>query len=268
MAKALGRSVRAVSMPGWRNAPVVEALGKATGLPALIDRGDGWQALGEAAFGAGRGVNHAIFVTLLEGIGGGIVENGRLLAGRDGSAGEIGHTRVSESGPPCGCGGRGCLEAHLAPARLTALWRGVKPDHDRSAAVGGESPDEFSRMLAAAREGDPKAREVLAETAGALARGLGNVVSLLNPEQIILGGRFVEAGETILDPLRRGLPSHTLPELLQGVEVRLAELGETSTFLGVAAHVRNQLFAYPSVGARVDGGGTKGTIPVPTEESP
>ena len=201
-------------------------------------------------------------------IGGGIVENGRLLAGRDGSAGEIGHTRVSDSGPPCGCGGRGCLEAHLAPARLAALWKGDEPDQARGAAVGGEAPDEFSRLLAAAREGDGRARKVLAEAAGALARGLGNVVSLLNPEQIILGGRFVEAGETILDPLRRGLPAQALPEMLQGVEVRLAELGETSAFLGVAARVRNQLFAYPSVGARVGGGGTKGSDRVSSEESP
>lgn len=245
---ASGRSVRAVGLPGWRNIPVVERLARATGLRVFIDRGDGWQALGEVKFGAGRGVRNAVFATLLDGIGGGIVESGRLLAGRDGSAGELGHTRVSDDGPLCGCGGRGCLEAHLAPARLTALWRDESPD-----SPGRDVDRRFSEMLAAARDGDPRAREVLAEAAGRLARGLGNVVSLLNPERIILGGRFVEAGDAILGPLRAELPNHALPELLRGVDVRLAELGEASTPLGVAAYVREKLFALPTVADRPTG---------------
>ncbi len=250
---AAGGAVRAVNVPGWQNVPVVERLRKATGLPVVMQRSDGWQARGEVAFGAGRGVRHALFVTLLEGIGGGIVENGELLAGRDGSAGEIGHTRVSDSGPPCGCGGRGCLEAHLAPARLAALWRGLPPEVVQQVSPHCEAPnDEFTRMLQAAREGDRAAREILSQAAGALARGLGSAVSLLNPERIILGGRFVQAGELILDPLRQALPKYALDELLQGIEVRLAELGEASAFLGIAAHVRDRLFAYPSVGANFD----------------
>jgi predicted NBD/HSP70 family sugar kinase len=102
---AAGRAVRAVNVPGWENVPVLDAIRDATGLPAVLHRGDGWAALGEVVFGAGRGARNALYVTLLEGIGGGIVEQGRLLAGRDGSAGEIGHTRVSHDGPVCGCGG-------------------------------------------------------------------------------------------------------------------------------------------------------------------
>jgi len=238
---AAGRSVRAISMPGWRNAPVVERLAKATGLRVFIDRGDGWQALGEVTFGAGRGARHAVFATLLEGIGGGIVEGGRLLAGRDGSAGELGHVRVSDDGPPCGCGGRGCLEAHLAPARLVALWRGESPDLPVR-----DVDRRFREMLAAARGGDPAATSVLNEAAGRLARGLGSVVNMLNPERIILGGLFVEVGEAILAPLNAELPRYALPELLRGVDVRLAELGEASTPLGVAAHVREMLFALPN----------------------
>lgn len=240
-----GRSVRAVGMPGWRNVPVVERLTKADGPRVFINRGDGWETLGEVTFGAGRGVKHAVFATLLEGIGGGIVEDGRLLAGRDGSAGELGHTRVSDDGPLCGCGGRGCLEAHLAPARLVALWRGEESD-----ATAQDAGPRFSEMLAAAHDGDSKARAIFAEAAGRLARGLGNVVSLLNPERIILGGRFVEAGDAILEPLKAELPNYALPEFLQGVDVRLAELGDAATSLGVAAHVREQLFALPAAADR------------------
>jgi predicted NBD/HSP70 family sugar kinase len=248
-----GRSIRAVNVPGWTNVPVVEHLSGATDLAAVIERSDGWQALGEVAYGAGRGSQHVLFVTLLEGIGGGIVEGGKLLSGRDGSAGEIGHTRVSMDGPLCGCGGRGCLEAHLAPSRLAALWRGVSPSElDNIVPRGETAGDDFTQMLAAVQENDPRAREVLANAAKALAVALGNAISLLNPERIILGGRFVAAGEALAGLLRQALPQYALPESLANVDVRLAELGEDSTFMGIAARVRSNLFAYPSMGGTVE----------------
>jgi predicted NBD/HSP70 family sugar kinase len=186
--------------------------------------------------------------------------------GRDGSAGEIGHTRVSEDGPLCGCGGRGCLEAHLAPAHLVALWKGERAEPAaKKPARGAQAPDDFSLMLNAAREGDSRARKVLDEAAANLARGLGNVVSLLNPERIILGGRFVEAGDLLLEPLKQSLPKYALREMLQGIEVRSAELGEASAFLGVAAHVRDRMFAYPSVGAGFDESDGKISAPIRSE---
>lgn len=250
---ATGRSIRAVNVPGWNDVPVVDHLTMATGLTGVIQRSDGWQSLGEVAYGAGRGSQHVLFVTLLEGIGGGIVEGGALLAGRDGSAGEIGHTRISAGGPLCGCGGRGCLEAHLAPSRLAALWRGALPaELDRIAPRGESEGDDFAQMLAAAQRGDAKALEVLSAAADALAIGLGNAVSLLNPERIILGGRFVGAGEPLVSMLRQALPKFSLPELVANVDIRLAELGEDSVFLGIAAHVRNCVFAYPSMGGAVE----------------
>jgi predicted NBD/HSP70 family sugar kinase len=250
---ATGRSIRAVNMPGWTDVPVVEHLSRATNLSAVIQRSDGWQALGEASYGAGRGVQHVLFVTLLEGIGGGIVEGGNLLSGRDGSAGEIGHTRVSQGGPLCGCGGRGCLEAHLAPSRLAAIWKGASPEQLDAIAPRGETAgDDFAQMLAAAGQGEPRAKEVLTHAARALAAALGNAISLLNPERIVLGGRFVDAGELFVNQLRQAIPEFTLPELAANVDVRMAELGEDSTFLGIAARVRSQLFAYPSMGGTIE----------------
>jgi predicted NBD/HSP70 family sugar kinase len=250
---ATGRAIRAVNMPGWTDVPVVENLSRATKLSAVIERSDGWQALGEVAYGAGRGSQHVLFVTLLEGIGGGIVEGGKLLAGRDGSAGEIGHTRVSHDGPRCGCGGRGCLEAHLAPSRLAALWRGASPaELDAIAPRGETAGDEFTQMLEAARRGDARAKQVLSDAAKALAVALGNAVSLLNPERIILGGRFVEVGDLLVAPLRDALPEFALPELAANVDIRMAELGSDSTYLGIAAQLRSRLFAYPSMGGSVE----------------
>jgi glucokinase len=156
-------------------------------------------------------------------------------------------------GPLCGCGGRGCLEAHLAPSRLAALWRGVSPSElDNIVPRGETAGDDFTQMLAAVQENDPRAREVLANAAKALAVALGNAISLLNPERIILGGRFVAAGEALAGLLRQALPQYALPESLANVDVRLAELGEDSTFMGIAARVRSNLFAYPSMGGTVE----------------
>jgi predicted NBD/HSP70 family sugar kinase len=257
-----GRSIRAVNVPGWSDVPVVDRLSHDTGFTSVLERSDGWQALGEVTYGAGRGSKHALFVTLLEGIGGGVVEGGELLTGRDGSAGEIGHTRVSIDGPLCGCGGRGCLEAHLAPSRLAALWRGASPsDLDNIAPRGETADDDFAQMLTAVQQGDEKAKKILSHAVQALAIGLGNAVSLLNPERIILGGRFVAAGEPLLSLLRDALPKYSLPELVTNLDVRFAELGEDSTFLGIAAHVRSRLFAYPSMGGSVEDRPTHGRQP-------
>lgn len=244
-----GRSISAVNVPGWKDVPVVEHLTRFTGFSAVIERGDGWAALGEAAFGAGRGSQHVLFVMLMEGIGGGIVEGGRLLSGRDGSAGEIGHTRISRGGPLCGCGARGCLEAYIAPSRLAALWRGALASELDKVPLRVEAvDDDFSKMLVAAQGGDGRARSVLATAAQDLAIAIGNAVSLLNPERIVLGGRFVAAGDSFLALLRQALPECALAELAANVDLRLAERGEDSAFLGIAAHIRSRLLAFPSIG--------------------
>jgi predicted NBD/HSP70 family sugar kinase len=141
------------------------------------------------------------------------------------------------------------LEAHLAPERLAALWRGATASELDAIVPRGEQEDDgFAQMLVAAQRGDDKAREVLATAAEALAMGLGNAVSLLNPERIILGGRFVAAGEPLVSLLRQAISRFALPELIANVDIRLAELGEDSVFLGIASQVRNRLFAYPSLG--------------------
>jgi predicted NBD/HSP70 family sugar kinase len=136
---------------------------------------------------------------------------------------------------------------------LAALWRGASPTELDAIAPRGETAgDDFTQMLAAAQRGDARAKHVLADAGRALAVALGNAVSLLNPERIIMGGRFVEAGDLLVVPLRQSLPEFALPELAQNVDIRMAELGGDSTFLGIAARVRARLFAYPSMGGTVE----------------
>jgi predicted NBD/HSP70 family sugar kinase len=109
-------------------------------------------------------------------------------------------------------------------------------------------------MLAASQRVDSRAQDILVNATRALAIALGNAISLLNPERVVLGGRFVEAGDPLVALLRKSLPEFALPELVSNVDVRLAELGEDSTFLGIAACVRSRLFAYPSMGGTVESG--------------
>ena len=125
-------------------------------------------------------------------------------------------------------------------------------DLDGIAPRGETAGDDFTQMLAAAQRGDQRARGVLADAGRALAVALGNATTLLNPERIILGGRFVEAGDLIVGPLRQSLPEFALPELAANVDIRMAELGADSTYLGIAARVRSRLFAYPSMGGAAE----------------
>jgi predicted NBD/HSP70 family sugar kinase len=136
---------------------------------------------------------------------------------------------------------------------LAALWKGASPaELDAIAPRGETAGDDFAQMLVAAQHGEPRAKAVLDNAARALAVALGNAISLLNPERIVLGGRFVDAGEPLVSMLRQALPDYALPELVANVDVRMAELGEDSTYLGIAARVRSRLFAYPSMGGAVN----------------
>jgi predicted NBD/HSP70 family sugar kinase len=234
--RARGRSVRAASMPGWEDIPVAEILRQASGLPVMVERGDGLQALGEAAFGAGRGAQHVILVALYPtGVGGGVVEGGRLLCGRDGSAGEIGHLRVSKGGPLCRCGLRGCLEAHL-----TARW--LLQKLDRTPQAGWRTLDSLFQR---ARAGDLTCRKGVELVAELLAQALGNAVNLLNPERIVLGGQWVQAGDAFLGPVRRAIARYAFPEMVHGLEIRLAEKGDVAIPLGVVAWIREAILAFP-----------------------
>jgi glucokinase len=243
--------MRAVNVPGWANVPVGRILEESSRLPVAIERSDGLEALGEAAFGAGRGARNLLYVSLrMEGVGGGVVEEGRLIQGRFGSAGEIGHVSVSEGGPVCGCGLRGCLEAHVAPQRMVARWRArTKADLPSSKAdLSNPGEGDFLAMLEAERAGDRASVDVLRKSARLLARGIGSAVNLLNAERVVLGGLFVQAGDLILEQVKAALPDYTMKELLDGLEVRLAELGDDAAALGLVARVRQAAFAYPASG--------------------
>ena len=240
-----GRTIRAVNMPDWKDVPVAEALQEVARLPVCLERGDGLQALGEAVYGAGEDAQNVLYVTLVEeGVGGGITENGRLVYGRDGTAGEIGHLSLTDGGPLCGCGLYGCLEAHIAPNRLIAqALQAAKEGLLRHPLVASAKTLSFADLLRAGLDGDQAVAGIFQEAARKLARAVGSVLNLLNPHAIVLGGLLVDAEPLMGEAFRRELHRHAIAEMLQGVEIRLARLGDAAVFAGVAALVRERMLA-------------------------
>jgi glucokinase len=201
----------------------------------------GWA---EHTYGAARGCDHALLITLGTGIGGGIVVCGQLLEGANGYAGEIGHMVVDPSGPPCPCGKRGCWERFASGSGLGRLARDAAHAGQavRMVELAGGDPEAVrgEHVTRAAAEGDAQALEVMARFAWWLALGLANLANIFDPQCLVLGGGLVEAGPILLEPARRAF--HDLVEGAEqrpGISIVLAELGERAGAIGAATLARD-----------------------------
>ncbi|MCU0639154.1 MAG: ROK family protein [Candidatus Krumholzibacteria bacterium] len=221
------------NLPGWDNAPLGEIFGRRLGIPVAVDNDVNCAVWGEYVMGAGRGTRHFVAVTLGTGVGGGIVIDGRLYHGAQGLAGEIGHHVIIEGGPPCSCGGRGCLEALIGSASIAAraVETAARTPGSRLALGAGLTVREIHE---AALLGDAAAVETLAETGRLLGIGLANVVHILNPEAIAVGGGVAGAGDFILEPARKSMKEHLIGDILSAVRIVPAELGNMASFLGAS----------------------------------
>jgi glucokinase len=221
--------------------PLKDELEERTGLSTTVENDANAAAWGEYRFGAGSEATHLVFITLGTGVGGGVISHGVLLRGAQGAGGELGHITIQATGPRCGCGNHGCLEA-LASG--TAIAR-----HARE--VASEKPDSalgelaIERMVLGedvaelAREGDEAARSVLDDTGTWLGIGLAAYVNIFNPEVIAVGGGAARAGDLILDAARREVRLRAMSPGRDLVEIKEATLGADSGVLGAAALARN-----------------------------
>lgn len=216
---------RPPNLPGWGDEPLVARAAEVLGLPVRIGNDADCAALGEWAFGAGRGSRHMVYVTVSTGVGGGLILDGQLWTGTC-SAGEVGHVQVDPDGPTCGCGRTGCLEA---VASGPAIAR-------RHASLAGlAEPLDAVQVFARARAGDPSARRAVEEAAAALGRALGGLVNVLAPERIVLGGGVALGGhDLLLPPLCRELERAAFPLPRARLTVHLAELGADAGLLGAS----------------------------------
>ncbi len=229
----------APNIPGWVNVPIAQMIEDEFHIPTRIDNDVRCAALGELKFGAGRGCENFICITVGTGIGSGIVINGKVVRGATNAAGELGHIKLQMNGGPiCGCGDTGCLEAFASGPAIVAMAqdyiKGGKSTKFRemAAAEGGEITPYM--VAKAAEEGDPVAKRIFEIVGEYIGIGLTSVINLLNPERVIIGGGVAESGELLLAPIRKTIKERAMVVAGNAVEIVPAQLGNSAGVIGAS----------------------------------
>jgi len=228
----------APNIPGWVNVPIAKMIEDEFHIPTKIDNDVRCAALGELKFGAGKGCENFVCITVGTGIGSGLVINGQLVRGAANAAGEIGHIKLQmHGGPICGCGDTGCLEAFASGPSIVAMaqeyLKGGKSTKFREmAGVDGEITPYI--VAKAAEAGDPVAKRIFEITGTYIGMGLVSVINLLNPEKVIIGGGVAEAGDLLLDPIRKTIKERAMVIAGNSVEVVPAQLGNSAGVIGAS----------------------------------
>lgn len=210
-----------VNVPGeWAGRPVAAPVSAALGVPTVLVNDARAFGLAELRLGAGRGARSMVGLTLGTGVGGVIAIDGRVHQGHDGTAGEVGHQTIDPDGPWCNCGNRGCLEAYARADQIAH-------------ACGTTTPEAAVR---AAQAGDGRALDGLRQVGRYLGIGIANLVTLITPDRVVLGGGVAQAGELLLEPIRAELRRRVTTTDLSQVELVTAELGTWAGAIGAAIH--------------------------------
>nr|WP_034486767.1 ROK family protein [Actinomadura oligospora] len=219
--------VSPLNIPAWRGFPLRDRLSETyPGMPVRVHNDAICLAIGEHWRGAGRGRDNMLGMVVSTGVGGGLILNGHLIDGASGNAGHIGHIIVDPDGPPCGCGGRGCLEA---VARGPALV-----DWAREQGWPGTTG---VALAADARRGHPVAQAAMRRAGRALGLAIASATHLCDLEVVSIGGGISQAGALVFDPLEETLRTHARMDYARRVSVVPAALGQTAGLVGAAALV-------------------------------
>ncbi|MBD2834474.1 MULTISPECIES: ROK family transcriptional regulator [Streptomyces] len=217
-------------LPGWTGINPSQELAGRLGVPVYVDNDANLGALGELVWGSGRGVKDLAYIKVASGVGAGLVIDGHIYRGPGGTAGEIGHITLDESGPVCRCGNRGCLETFTAARYVLPL---LKPSHGSDLTM--------ERMVQLAREGDPGCRRVIGDVGRHIGSGVANLCNLLNPSRVVLGGSLAEAGELVLAPIRDSVSRYAIPSAARQLSVLPGALGGRAEVLGALALVLSEM---------------------------
>jgi len=223
-------------MPGWDNFPILHHLNSLWHCPIALNNDAELGALGEWAYGAGRNERHLLYIKVGYGVGAGVLIDGKIYRGASGSAGEIGHITILDQGPVCTCGNVGCLES-LAGGRAIA-------DKARMAVQSGQRRTQLAQnnsrtkqitafeVAAAARMGDLVAQEIITEAGDYLGIAIANLINVVNPGTIVVGGGVAQMGDLFLEPIRRSAHERSLRAAVQNLRITAATLGRRSTSMG------------------------------------
>jgi glucokinase len=240
-----GVVVLAPNLVGWRDVVVAPRIAEALELPAFLERDTNVAVIGEWRYGAARGTRDAIYITVSTGIGGGIVSDGRLIVGRNGTAGEVGHVTVELDGPVCGCGGVGHVEAIASGTALARdarelLARGAGDSPLARLAADGREVD--AELVARAAEAGDRACAALLEHAWVAIGALcGSLANLLDPEVIVIGGSIAEHHPALFDVVAREMKLRAFPWLVDLVRVDQPTLGADVSLIGGLPIVNDRL---------------------------
>jgi len=237
------------NLPGWDQTPVKEVIEKATGIPAYVGNDVNACVLGEFLFGAGIGKQNIFCITLGTGVGGGIITNGRLVIGANHSAGEVGHTVIFPDGQMCRCGNRGCLECYVGAEyivqRTIARVRTAGPKQKARSLIRRYSGNRLETITPklisrAAAKGDSLALDIVDEVGYYVGLGIINVVHLLDPELIVIGGGMTGFGKPLMDAVRRTVDERLMKFPERRLEIVFSKLGDDAGVLG-ASQLANYL---------------------------
>jgi len=220
---------------GWERTPLRDPLAERLGLPVWVENDVNALALAERWYGAGRGFRDFVCVTVGEGIGAGVVIEGEIYRGAYGGAGELGHMTIDPDGPVCRCQERGCLEVYASDRFLL----------EEAGRLGFAS---IAQVAAAARAGESSARDAFGRMGRFLGFGAKNLVNLLNPEAIVLGGERMEDADLFIPAMEEEVRRHSFPAEAERLRIVPAELGADGFLIGPATLVAADFFQLPARG--------------------
>ena len=234
-----GRVIFAPNMEGWKDVPLKKSLEKALGVPVFVENDCNIAALGVHVAELKGKPKSLIGIFVGTGIGGGLIINGELYSGFGHTAGEIGHMIIDVNGPKCGCGNKGCYEAL---ASRTAIFNRIKAavkdgqETILTDMLGDDLADMRSGDLRkAVRKGDKFVARVVEEAAEYTGIAVANLVNILNPEVVVLGGGVIEAlGDEMMDVIKKTTKDHAMPGAMKGVEIFESHLGDNAGITGGA----------------------------------
>lgn len=223
---------------GWHDIPFVEEMKKHLSTPVIGDNDATVAGLAESIAGVSAGIRDCVFLTLGTGVGGGIIIDGKPYSGAHGCGSEIGHMMIKMDGELCTCGNYGCFERYASATAIIREARKAIAQHPESsmlAACGGDLEKLNAKIVIdAAKAGDETAKTVFDGYVQGLAVGIINIINMLDPEVIVLGGGVSAAGEFLLDAVREAVKPMVFFKTMPYARIELAQLGNDAGIIGAA----------------------------------
>lgn len=220
-------------VPTWQGYNIATHLEEAFSRPVFVDNDANLGALAELWWGAGSSIDDLAYIKVATGVGAGLIINGRIFRGSGGIAGEIGHTSIDPNGPQCVCGLRGCLATFIG---TPALLERAKTEL-RAAGSDRRPPASIDELVNAALDGDPMSVALIQYAGDRLGIGIANMLNLLNPKTVVLGGGITRASELLLEAVRRTIRGLSLPASISHADIRTTALNEWGIAVGAATLV-------------------------------